>query len=422
MPADSPWNEGDRLGRYELRTPLGEGGAAEVWHATEHGQLGFKKPVALKLLKDTSHDGRVAELLKEARLVASLAHPNIVGIREVADFDDGAGIYVAMEYVDGGTLKGLMDWLADSDLRMPTSVVTHIGCDILRALHVAHTAVGPDGELAPIIHRDLKPANVLLSRAGLAKVADFGLAKTRDDTVQTMQGKLKGTPAYIPPESWSGSRDFKPTMDLFTVGAILYECVVGERLFPGRSIPAVFNQVFARTAEEEVKPVRLQAPALAPVILRLLQRNPADRYQSAARALEELEIVHARVDVGCDFATFMSLLPHKPGAATATAPVQLGTLRLPGQTDARWAAFLQATTGRSIDLGPDTVSRARTPPVSTTPNELDGQKPKKRKRRKKRKAPPVPAWKRAARNPLVWAVVVAALVVLGLAGAWIAGM
>jgi len=117
----------------------------------------------------------------------------------------------------------VLDWLRDAGLTMPASIVTAIGCDILRALEVAHTARGPDGQVRPIIHRDLKPANVLMARAGVAKVADFGLAKTGDDTLETMQGKLKGTPAYIPPESWSGSRDFQHTMDRLTVGAIMDE-------------------------------------------------------------------------------------------------------------------------------------------------------------------------------------------------------
>ena len=404
VPAPPRWNKGDRLGRYELLRPLGEGGAAEVWQATEHGELGFRKPVALKLLKDTSHSGRVAELLKEARLVASIAHPNVVGIREVADYDDG--IYVAMEFVDGGTLKGLMDWLGEARLAMPASVATAIGCDILRALDAAHNARGTDGQPYPIIHRDLKPANVLLARAGIAKVADFGLAKTQDDTVQTMQGKLKGTPAYLPPESWSGSREFLPTMDLFTVGAILYELVTGERLFPGNKIPEIFGLVFSRTAEDEIKPILKQAPALAPVILRLLQRNPLDRYQSAADALAELEAVHARVDVGCDLATFMALLPAKLGAAGMSS---MPTIRFPSATDARWQAFLSATAGKEV-------------PLLTAPPPVEPPRPRKRKKKRRRKTkppppPPAPAWK----NPLVWVLAAVAVLVAVLGGIWAAG-
>ncbi len=421
MPEPNHWKQGDRLGRYELRARLGEGGAAEVWHAVEHGELGFRKPVALKLLKDSNHDGRVAELLNEARLVASLSHPNVVGIREVADCD--GGIYVAMEYVDGGTLKGLLDWLAEAGLQMPASIVATIGCDILRALAVAHNAVGEDGQLRPIIHRDLKPANVLMARAGLAKVADFGLAKTGDETMETMQGKLKGTPAYIPPESWSGSRDFQPTMDLFTVGAILYECVVGERLFTGKGIADVFSVVFERTAEQEGRPILKLAPALAPVIVRLLQRNPADRYQSAAEALQELEIVHARVDVGCDLTTFMSLIPLAPGPSDA--PLSHATLRLPGHTDERWRRFLQATTGKQIALI-DAVPEEPPPPDPPAPRGNPSKANRRATttgtgRRRRKRQPPVPAWKRRLRSPLTWAVVGAAAVVLALAAVWAMG-
>lgn len=417
MPEPTPWKAGDRLGRYELRARLGEGGAAEVWQAVEHGELGFRKPVALKLLKDTTHHGRVAELLKEARLVASLSHPNVVSIREVADYD--GGIYVAMEFVDGGTLKGVLDWLRSAGLAMPASVVTAIGCDILRALEVAHAAVGADGQPCPIIHRDLKPANVLIARAGIAKVADFGLAKTDEDTLETMQGKLKGTPAYIPPESWSGSRDFQPTMDLFMVGAIMYECVVGERLFPGKTIAEVFNVVFARTAEQEVRPILKMAPALAPVLVRLLQRNPKDRYQTATEALAELKLVHARVDVGCDLMTFLSLIPRSRGPSDA--PMPAATLRLPAHTDTRWSRFLNATTGKEIPLIQVASEPAPAPRVEPTPKRDAGviPAPSRRKRRRRRKDPP---WKRRAKSPLTWAVLGAAALVTGLAAMWALGL
>jgi len=418
VPEATTWKEGDRLGRYELRSRLGEGGAAEVWRAVEHGELGFRKPVALKLLKDKDHHGRVAELLKEARIVASLSHPNVVGIREVADYD--GGIYVAMEFVDGGTLKDVLDWLRDAGLTMPASIVTAIGCDILRALEVAHTARGPDGQVRPIIHRDLKPANVLMARAGVAKVADFGLAKTGDDTLETMQGKLKGTPAYIPPESWSGSRDFQPTMDLFTVGAIMYECVVGERLFKGKKIPDVFKAVFDRTPEQEVRPILKMAPELAPVLRRLLQRNPADRYQSASEVLEDLVRVHAEVDVGCDLTTFMSLVP----ADDAQAPFSPGTLRLPGHTDERWSRFLASRTGMEIPIIEDPLDRTD-PGEETTRRDDPAPAPKpvtKPGRRRKKRRKPVPAWKRRMKSPLFWAVVGAGALVAGLAAIWASGL
>jgi serine/threonine protein kinase len=420
VPEPTAWKEGDRLGRYELRSRLGEGGAAEVWQAVEHGELGFRKPVALKLLKDTSHDGRVAELLKEARLVASLSHPNVVGIREVADYD--GGIYVAMEFVDGGTLKEVLDWLKEVGLTMPASIVTAIGCDILRALEVAHTARAPDGTVRPIIHRDLKPANVLMARAGVAKVADFGLAKTGDETLETMQGKLKGTPAYIPPESWSGSRDFQPTMDLFMVGAIMYECVVGERLFKGRNIASVFKAVFDRTPEQEVRPILKMAPELAPLLRRLLQRDPADRYQSASEVLEDLVRVHADVDVGCDLTTFMSLVPgnHAP----AQAPFSPGTLRLPGHTDERWSRFLASRTGMEIPIIEDPLDRTD-PGEETTRRDDPAPVPKPTtmpSRRKKRRRKQVPAWKRRMKSPLFWAVLGAGALVTVLAAVWASGL
>jgi serine/threonine protein kinase len=302
--------------------------------------------------------------------------------------------------------------------RSPESVVAAIGCDILRALHVAHTATDHQGRSCQIIHRDLKPANVLMARAGIAKIGDFGLAKTADDTLNTVEGKIKGTPAYIPPESWSGSRDFQPTMDLFTVGAIPYECVLGERLFKGDKVARVFKQVFSRTAEQEIRPILKEAPALAPVLLRLLQRNPKDRYQTAAAALAELEVVHARVDVGCDLATFMALLPGGPDLSHAS--MGPATLRFPKRTDLRWSRFLKQTTGRDIPVGP-VEAKPRpppSPPKSEPEPEPDAEPPP---RRRKTQAPGSRV-RRRLMDPMTWIVLAAALLVAALALAWFKGL
>jgi len=182
----------------------------------------------------------------------------------------------------------------------------------------------------------------------------------------------------------------------------------------------VFKAVFDRTPEQEVRPILKMAPELAPVLRRLLQRNPADRYQSASEVLEDLVRVHAEVDVGCDLTTFMSLVP----ADDAQAPFSPGTLRLPGHTDERWSRFLASRTGMEIPIIEDPLDRTD-PGEETTRRDDPAPAPKpvtKPGRRRKKRRKPVPAWKRRMKSPLFWAVVGAGALVAGLAAIWASGL
>ena len=181
---------GDRVGPYRLDRPIGEGAAAEVWLATAGGVGGFSRQVALKLLKATDNDRMVADLLREARLTALLAHPNTVDVLAVDR--DGDQFFVAMEYIDGGTLRELTSRVKRAHLGFPLSFILDVGIDLARGLAHAHEATDADGEPLSILHRDLKPENILLDSTGRARLTDFGLAKVLGEATRTALGDIKG--------------------------------------------------------------------------------------------------------------------------------------------------------------------------------------------------------------------------------------
>ena len=323
--SSAPLEPGQELDRYRLLRKLGRGSFAEVWLAEEQGSLDFRRKVALKILKgEPDDDQRLDGLLMEARLCAAISHPNVVDVYSVGRTGDRW--WVAMELVDGGDLTGLIGRVDQLGLRFPRSVVVDIGQQIARALKAAHEAKAVDGKPLPIIHRDLKPGNVLLHPSGLLKVSDFGIARVTNEETRTGTGLVKGTWPYMAPEIWTGSRDFRPRVDLFALGCILYRLVVGKKLFPGR-FQEVYGQIQNRTAEEEAVAVRRLFPALGDVVEDLLQRDPELRYQDADSLIVDLAAL--REEGGGELREFLALvhavqqqgapLPFPGGLAAAAA-------------------------------------------------------------------------------------------------------
>ncbi len=321
---------GDTLGRYTLRHSLGTGSFAEVWRATDRTP-GFETEVALKILRpERDDDVSLAGLFKEAALCAALDHPNIVDVRRVELLDEQ--VLVVMELVEGGTLGDLVARAAAQGLDLPASVVADIGIDIARGLEHAWSGLRQDGATFRVVHRDLKPANVLIGNAGEAKIADFGMAKARGDVSATAIGSLKGTPCYIAPESWQGGREFRPTVDLFAVGCILFELLTGRRLFEAETLVGIFSQATAGVPSLEVEPIRRSHPAFAPVIEALLQRDPRARTQSAAELMGQLQAIRNELGPGGDVSTFLAALDTIEGGPEQTL------LRLPRSSDPAWLA------------------------------------------------------------------------------------
>jgi serine/threonine-protein kinase len=260
-------------GRYRAQKRLGAGGMAEVWCA-EDEVLGRR--VALKLM-----GGRFAEdpsyrerFKREAQAAAGMQHPNIVGVYDRSEWDGTP--YIAMELVDGKTLKELV--LERGPL--PPDVAVGLTEQILGALGYAHRR--------GIVHRDVKPQNVIIDRDGQAKVADFGIARAGDTSEMTQTGAIVGTMQYLSPEQAEG-RPVDRRADLYSVGIVLYELLTGRVPFDGEAPIAI---AIKQINELPVPPGQLRPgipPALEAVVMRALEKDPARRYQSAEEFIAGLE-------------------------------------------------------------------------------------------------------------------------------------
>ena len=326
-------SSGKQIGRFTLGRTLGEGAHAEVWLAIDGGAAGFQRQVALKLLKADDDEALVGDLLREARLTASLRHPNIVDVFSVGEA--GGSFWLAMEYIEGGTLRELTSRVKRAQLGYPVSVILDLGIGIARGLSMAHTATDEAGAPLQIVHRDLKPENILLDPVGAPRITDFGVAKVIGERTATKLGVVKGTSRYVPPEIWMGGRDFHPRGDLFALGCILYELVTLRRLFDG-PMQAILDQITRRTASEEAAHVAEVAPDLAAIVERLLERDPGARYQEAAEVIEDLEAARPGSPSPTELLGFDRLIRCCLDTAEPSEPDMQILLRASADPDPRW--------------------------------------------------------------------------------------
>lgn len=286
---------GDTIAHFVLKRQLGRGGMGVVYEAEDRK---LRRRVALKVLPPefVGHDERRMRFLREARSAAAVTHSNIAVIYEAGQ-DEGR-IYIAMEYIDGESLRQRMK----RDLG--TEEALRIAKAILRGLGKAHEA--------GIVHRDLKPDNVMLDSSGEVKVLDFGLAKiheppsAKDGSVEeaveeastatadlTHLGRPMGTPGYMSPEQAAGEQVDQRT-DIFAFGVVLYEMLAGERPFRGKTPMEV---VVATLREEPEAPSSCRdglTGAFDALVQRCLAKKPEDRYASIAEVSEALEQLMAR--------------------------------------------------------------------------------------------------------------------------------
>jgi serine/threonine-protein kinase len=255
--------------RYRLERLLGTGGVADVWLA-EDERLG--RWVAVKLLREdftAEHDGDlVRRFEREARLVAGLQHPNIVGVYDAGTF--AGRHYLVMEYVHGYSLRQVLE----SQGRLREVDAVRYGIQIAAALQYAHTQ--------GVIHCDVKPENILVTEAGVPKVADFGVAETVSRTLAPEQAKdILGTIAYLAPEVLQGA-PADPRSDVYSLAMTLFEAVAGRLPFAGANAAAMAGQRLAAPAPPLRAFARDASPELEAVLARALSLSPLDRYQGAA--------------------------------------------------------------------------------------------------------------------------------------------
>jgi hypothetical protein len=271
------------IGKYQVERHLGGGGMAEVFLARVHGAAGFSRRVAIKrILPGYSDHATFASLfVSEAQLSSQLTHPNIVS---VLDFEHDAqhGLFLVMELVEGKDLSNLLETGT-----LPTSLVIYLVAEVLRGLGYAHNLPAADSEIRGVIHRDVSPHNVLLSWEGAVKVADFGIAKSRAASNASASVVIKGKMSYMSPEQANGE-PLDGRSDLFAVGVMLWEMLVGQSLFSRKtlqeSLSALFNSTIPlpQTVRPEV------SEDVARVAMRLLQRDRSERYATAEDAIRDL--------------------------------------------------------------------------------------------------------------------------------------
>ncbi|HEY1549947.1 MAG TPA: serine/threonine-protein kinase [Kofleriaceae bacterium] len=269
-------------GKYRLDQRLGGGGMAEVFLGSTQGAEGFQRKVAIKrVLPGFSDNPSFAQMfVSEAQISAQLQHPNIVS---VLDFDRDAEnrLFLVMELVEGRDLDTL---LASGVL--PWAVTIFVIGEALRGLGHAHDLpVG--GTIRGIVHRDVSPHNVLLSWEGAVKVSDFGIAKAKAASEATASVFIKGKPAYMSPEQANGEA-LDGRSDLFAVGIMMWEMLVGRRLFTGDDTRAtlaavLFGQIPRPRAQRPDVP-----PDLEHVCMKLLERDLPARYATAEDAIADL--------------------------------------------------------------------------------------------------------------------------------------
>ena len=267
---------GLEIGQYRIESKLGEGGTSIVWLAFDNR---LSRQVAIKFLSDDLADAEARRRFqREAQMASSLNHPHIVSVHDIGEFEGRQ--YLVTEYVDGGTLK---DWVKDR--RRTPKEVAELLTGVADGLAAAHQA--------GILHRDIKPMNILVARNGYAKLADFGLAKLENATIDlaanlpegpTRPGLILGTIAYMSPEQASG-QPLDARSDIFSFGVVLYEMFSGKRPFGGRTDLEVLKTII----HGEPPPLSEEVPeAYRNVVEKALEKSPAERYQSMREMVVDL--------------------------------------------------------------------------------------------------------------------------------------
>jgi serine/threonine protein kinase len=260
-------------GRYRLEARIGAGGMSTVYRALDET---LQRQVAIKLLNRevASDSDQLERFRREARAVAQLSHPHVVGVIDAGE--DESRPYIVFEYVEGETLKERIRRLG----RLPIAEAVAYAIEIARALGAAHAR--------HIVHRDVKPQNVLIDEEGSAKVTDFGIARTLDEEGLTADGRVLGTTDYVSPEQALG-QPVTGQSDLYSLGVVLYEMLTGEVPFKGENQVAVaMKHVREILPDVQTKRPEVSA-ALAAVVDTATAKRQEDRYADDVEFIADLE-------------------------------------------------------------------------------------------------------------------------------------
>jgi serine/threonine-protein kinase len=291
----------------------------EVYLARQEGLKGFSKTVVVKRILDhLAEDAAFSQMfINEARVSALLTHPNIVQVFDLGE--EEGGLFLAMEYVHGQSLRKIGQALSRRKETMPHDLAARICQQALLGLSHAHRAVGEDGKPLNLVHRDVSPDNVLVGYDGSVKVTDFGIAKATATSQHTQSGVVKGKVAYMPPEQLKAEGVDERT-DLYAMGVVLYELLSGKRPFAGHTdthlMLAIVQDEPKRFEEQGVK---VDEP-LERIVFKALQKTPATRYPNAAAMAQALDAYAHGARSSMEQTAIHDLLVHLFGEESAKPP------------------------------------------------------------------------------------------------------
>lgn len=274
------------VGRYLLCDVFAAGGMATLHLGRLMGPEGFSRTVAIKQLHPQyAHDPKfVAMFLDEARLASRVHHPNVVSPQDV--ISNPPDLYIVMDYVHGEPLSRLLRRRPGEPV--PPRVAAAIIGQVLLGLHAAHEATGESGEPLELVHRDVSPHNIMVTKDGVAKVVDFGIAKAKARSAQTERGMLKGKLGYMSPEQIN-QEAVDRRADVFAVGVVFWEMLTGQRLFDGDSPQDVLQKLI----EYPIPAPSTLVPSLPTdvdhVVLAALARNTGERFENARAMAQALD-------------------------------------------------------------------------------------------------------------------------------------
>ncbi len=288
MSAEPHTKEPECVGPYAIHDEIGSGGMATVHLGQLRSSSGFTRIVAIKRMHTelARSPEFVNMFLEEARLASRIQHPNVVAALDWIATDSAA--FLIMEYVHGASLDQALRWTNETGKRVPLPVASALLIGTLLGLHAAHEAVDESGKNLGIVHRDVSPHNVLVGVDGLARVLDFGIAKAAERVQHTKTGEVKGKLGYIAPEQLFHDRIGREA-DIYSVGVMLWEIVVGRRLFANESQ----GQMLLRIANNQLDSPRSVNPDVSveveAVTMKALAPLPESRYRTALEFAIALE-------------------------------------------------------------------------------------------------------------------------------------
>ncbi len=282
--------------RYELLTKIASGGMATVYLGRLRGGAGVWRLCALKRpMQDRLDDKDFRRMfVEEARLASKIHHPNVVAVLDVEE--SGSDLLLVMDYVEGTSLADLMSFQAKETRPLPARIAVRIGLDACAGLQAAHALTDPSGRPLHLVHRDISPQNILVGIDGMARITDFGIAKSVVSAISTTTGGLKGKLSYMAPE-YIEKRVHDARSDVFALGVTLWEALTQQRLFRSDNELDTITRIVAMEAPPPSSVAPWLGGRIDGVFERALAKNPEHRFQTAAAFGEALETAARKDDL-----------------------------------------------------------------------------------------------------------------------------